>query len=219
MKLFFAAATFAQFAHSVDAFGSFPRLGAGSQWHAVHGKDRLFSTALNAGNVGLYFSSSTGNTEVVAGYIAEANGLRADEIGDANDADVQAHDAIIIGAPTWHTGEDTERSGTSWDEWLYSTLPGLDLKGTKIAVFGVGDQESYCDFYCDAAGELHDCFEAHGCKMGMGYTSTEGYNHAESKAERGGKFIGLMCDEDNQYDLSEDRAKNWVAQLKEEVFF
>ena len=28
----------------------------------------------------------------------------------------------------------------------------------------------------------------------------------------------LMCDEDNQYDLSEERAKKWVAQLKEEGF-
>lgn len=55
--------------------------------------------------------------------------------------------------------------------------------------------------------------------MGMGYTPTEGYNHVESKAERDGKFIGLMFDEDNQYDLSKERAKNWVAQLKEEGFF
>jgi hypothetical protein len=29
----------------------------------------------------------------------------------------------------------------------------------------------------------------------------------------------LMCDEDNQYDLSEDRAKAWVEQLKGEGFF
>ena len=75
------------------------------------------STALN-GNIGLYYSSSTGNTETVAGYIAEAAGLRADDIGDAKDADITGHDAIIIGAPTWHTGEDSERSGTSWDSWL-----------------------------------------------------------------------------------------------------
>ena len=40
-----------------------------------------------------------------------------------------------------------------------------------------------------------------------------------SKAEIDGKFCGLMLDEDNQYDLSEERAKAWVAQLKEEGFF
>jgi flavodoxin len=79
--------------------------------------------------------------------------------------------------------------------------------------------QQYMDNYCDAAGELYDVFEAQGCKM-FGLTdSTTGYEHQTSKADRAGKFVGLMCDEDNQYDLSEDRAKAWVAQLKEEGFF
>jgi len=175
------------------------------------------STALNA-DAGLYYSSTTGNTEVVAGYIAEAAGLEAEEIGDATNSDVEGHDALIVGAPTWHTGEDSERSGTTWDSWLYDTLPNLKVEGKKVAVFGVGDQQSYSDYYCDAAGELYDLFEAKGCKM-FGFTSTDGYEHQSSKAERDGKFIGLMCDEDNQYDLSEDRAKAWIAQLKDEGFF
>jgi len=175
------------------------------------------STALNA-NVGLYYSTQTGNTETVAGYIAEAAGLQIEDIGDADDDAVSGLDSIIVGAPTWHTDEETERSGTEWDTWLYETLPNLDLSGKKVAVFGVGDQASYGEYYADAAGELFDLFEAAGCKM-VGFTSTDGYEHAASKAERDGKFIGLMCDEDNQYDMSEDRSKAWVAQLKEEGFF
>jgi hypothetical protein len=43
-------------------------------------------------------------------------------------------------------------------------------------------------------------------------------NTVESKAVKDGKFCGLMCDEDNQYDMSDDRAKSWVAQLKDEGF-
>jgi len=174
------------------------------------------SSALNA--VGVYYSTSTGNTETVCGYIAEAVGTEDwADIGDAEDDDVTGADALIIGAPTWHTGADTERSGTTWDDWLYSTLPNLDLTGKKVAVFGVGDQASYSDNYCDAAGELYDLFEAKGCKM-YGLTPTDGYDHTESKAIRDDKFCGLMCDEDNQYDMSEDRAKAWIAQLKEEGF-
>jgi len=169
-------------------------------------------------SAGVYYSTSTGNTETVAGYIAEATGLNAEDIGDASDADIQGHDSLIVGAPTWHTGADEQRSGTSWDDWLYDTLPNLDLNGKKVAVFGVGDQESYSDNFCDAAGELYDLFNAKGCKI-FGLTSTDGYSHAESKAEVDGKFVGLMCDEDNQYDMSEDRAKAWVAQLKDEGFF
>lgn len=175
------------------------------------------SSALNAG-VGIYYSTATGNTETVAGYIAEAaGGLTIDDIGDAKDEEIQNLDAIIVGAPTWHTGEEEQRSGTSWDDWLYDTLPNIDLKGKKVAVFGCGDQESYSDNFCDAVGELHDLFSAAGCEM-FGATSTDGYDHADSKAIRGDKFCGLMCDEDNQYDLSEDRAVAWISQLKTEGF-
>mmetsp|Transcript_13457 Transcript_13457/g.24720 ORF Transcript_13457/g.24720 Transcript_13457/m.24720 type:complete len:207 (-) Transcript_13457:92-712(-) len=175
------------------------------------------ATALNA-KVGIYYSTQTGNTETVAGYISEAAGLEAVDIGDATDNEVLGLDSIIVGAPTWHTDCESERSGTSWDSWLYDNLPNIDVSGKNVAVFGVGDQESYNDYYCDAAGELYDLFEGAGCKM-MGFTSTDGYDHSSSKAERDGKFIGLMCDEDNQYDMSEDRAKAWVAQLKGEGFF
>ena len=175
------------------------------------------STALE--DVKIYYSTSTGNTETVAGYIAEAVGAGdAEDIGDAEDGDVTGADALIIGAPTWHTGADEQRSGTSWDDWLYDTLPNLDLDGKNVAIFGMGDQESYGDNYCDAAGELYDLFTAKGAKV-FGMTSTEGYTHTESKAIVDDKFVGCMFDEDNQYDLSEDRATSWVAQLKEEGCF
>jgi len=205
MKFFLAIAAAASLAEVSVAF-------APSASKPVHS-----STALNA-NVGLYYSTQTGNTETVAGYIAEAAGLEIEDIGDAEDDAVTALDSIIVGAPTWHTDEESERSGTEWDSWLYDTLPNLDLSGKNVAVFGVGDQASYGEYYADAAGELYDLFEAKGCKM-MGFTSTDGYEHTGSKAERDGKFIGLMCDEDNQYDMSEDRAKAWVEQLKGEGFF
>jgi len=61
-------------------------------------------------------------------------------------------------------------------------------------------------------------FVAKGAKI-YGMTSQEGYDHVESKAVYDDKFCGLMCDEDNQYDMSEDRAKAWVTQLKDEGFF
>jgi len=173
-------------------------------------------TSLDASVV--YYSTSTGNTETVGQYIADAASLSLEEIGDASEDEVKGFDSLIVGAPTWHTGADEQRSGTSWDDFLYDTLPNIDMTGKKVAVFGMGDQEGYGDNYCDAAGELYDLFSAAGCKM-FGLTSTEGYVHQDSKAERDGKFCGLMLDEDNQYDLSEERCNKWVEQLKEEGFF
>jgi len=187
-----------------------------SAWVSPKLSNSRLSTSLDAASI--WYSTSTGNTETIAGYIADASGASANDIGDASNDEITGSDALIVGAPTWHTGADEQRSGTSWDDWLYDTLPNLELEGKKVAIFGCGDQESYSDYYCDAAGELYDKFVEKGCKV-YGFTSTEGYNHADSKAQRDGKFIGLMCDEDNQYDLSEDRAKAWVAQLKEEGFF
>ena len=177
---------------------------------------RVSSTSIDA--VGVYYDSSTGNTETVAGYIGSAIGVDPEYIGDASDNDIKGADGLIVGAPTWHTGSDSERSGTQWDQWLYDTLPNMDLKDKKVAIFGCGDQESYSDYYCDAAGELYDCFLKAGCKV-YGMTSTEGYNHQASKAEVDGKFVGVMFDEDNQYDQSEERATKWVEQLKAEGFF
>merc|ERR1711937_308464 len=161
--------------------------------------------------------TSTGNTETVANYITEAIGVDAVDIGDAEDADITGADGLIIGAPTWHTGAEEQRSGTTWDDWLYDTLPNLDITGKKIAIFGVGDQQSYGDNYCDAAGELYDLFTAKGTKV-FGMTSQEGYDHTASKAVADDMFVGLMCDEDNQYDMSADRVTDWVKQLKEEGF-
>ena len=88
---------------------------------------------------GRYFSTTTGNTETAAGYIAAETGLDAVrscsartvegewlvsapagirglcsqvDIGDVSGDDIMACDSLIIGAPTWHTGADSERSGT-----------------------------------------------------------------------------------------------------------
>ena len=165
--------------------------------------------------VGLLYSTTTGNTETVAGYIGAETGLEMVDIGDLDGDGVAAFDGLIVGAPTWHTGADTERSGTAWDDFIYGDLTSLDLKGKKVAIFGVGDSAGYSDNFCDAMGELKECFEKQGAEI-IGSVSTDGYEYEESKSVQGGKFVGCAFDEDNQPDMSEDRAKAWVAQIKGE---
>jgi flavodoxin I len=170
-------------------------------------------------STGLYYSTSTGNTETVAEYIANAAGVEDwKDIADADDAEITGHDSIIVGAPTWHTGADSERSGTSWDEWLYNTLPNLDFSGKKVAIFGVGDSSGYGDNYCDATGELYDCFTGKGAKVFGNTPSDSGFDYTESKGVVDGKFVGVVFDEDNYGDESEARANAWVDQLKSEGF-
>jgi len=166
--------------------------------------------------VGVFFSTQTGNTETVAGMIGEAAGAEPTEIGEIDMDDLASadYDGLIVGCPTWNTGADEMRSGTSWDD-LLDDIKGVDLKGKPVAVFGCGDSGSYGDNFCDGIEELHDTFEAAGAKM-IGYVATEGYSHTESKSERDGKFLGLPLDQDNEDDQSEERVSNWISQLKKE---
>jgi len=164
--------------------------------------------------VGLFWGSQSGKTEEVAEMIAGDAGLEAKDIGDVSAGDLAGYDGLIVGTPTWNTGADEQRSGTAWDD-LLEEIRGTDLCGKPVAVFGTGDSVSYGDNYCDAIEELHSTFAAAGAKM-LGYVSSEGYEHSESKSEQDGKFLGLPLDQDNEDDKTEDRVKAWVAQLKSE---
>jgi flavodoxin I len=203
---------------------AFLLLGASAFVPRFGGPRDLTLAQLDLAKVGIFFGTSTGSTGAVADMIKEELGDDADGPFDIEtlEGSVQEnfgkYPALIVGTPTWNTGADTERSGTGWDEIYYSSMQELNLKGKKVAVFGLGDQESYSENYADATGELHDVFQNLGCQM-MGYTSQEGYEHDDSKAIRGDKFCGLLCDMVNQEELSEERVRNWVAQLQSEGFF
>jgi flavodoxin I len=165
--------------------------------------------------VGLFFGTQTGKTEDVAGKIGEAaGGLEAKDIGDAEASDLTGYDGLIVGAPTWHTGADEQRSGTAWDEYL-DEVKALDLCGKPVAVFGVGDSAGYGDNFCDAIEELHATFSAAGAKM-LGYVDASGYEHTDSKSVTDGKFLGLPLDEDNEDDKTEGRVNDWIKQLQSE---
>jgi len=164
--------------------------------------------------VGLFFGTQTGKTEEAAGAIATEAGVEAQAIDDIAAADLAGFDGLIVGAPTWHTGADEQRSGTGWDDYL-DEIRGLDLGGKPVAVFGTGDSAGYGDNFCDAIEELHSTFAAAGAKM-VGYTDASGYQHTESKSDQDGKFVGLPLDQDNEDDMTEDRVKKWVAQIKSE---
>ena len=49
--------------------------------------------------------------------------------------------------------------------FIYGDLTGLDLKGKKVAIFGLGDQGGYGDNFCDAMDELKTCFANQGAEI------------------------------------------------------
>ena len=61
---------------------------------------------------------------------------------------------------------------------------------------------------------LHEQVLAQGAQL-VGYWPNQGYEFAASKAltDDGSYFVGLSLDEDNQYNLSEDRIEQWCEQI------
>ena len=51
----------------------------------------------------------------------------------------------------------------------------------------------------------------------MFYTDNEFNELLISKAQIDDKFVGLVIDEDNQSDLTDERIKNWVNEIKEDI--
>ena len=48
----------------------------------------------------------------------------------------------------------------------------------------------------------------------MGKTSTDGYSFSDSKGADDGEFLGLVIDENNQSNLTDERIAAWVEKLK-----
>jgi flavodoxin I len=164
--------------------------------------------------IGLFYGTQTGNTQTAAEAIHQALGgddvVTLHDVADVELDDFAEYECLIIGCPTWNIGE----LQSDW-EGLFDELDDVDFSGKKVAYFGTGDQIGYADNFQDAIGILEEKISALGGTT-VGYCSTEGYDFSESKALRNGKFVGLALDDDNQSDLTDERIRTWVSQLKTE---
>ena len=123
--------------------------------------------------------------------------------------DWTTHDFYILGAPTWFDGECSQ----DWN-WYVKDEEGfgaIDFTNKTVAIYGLGDQEGYPDFYCDAIGILGKIVLHNGGEL-IGYSSTDGhkFNHSKGYDDDSGHFMGLALDEDNQPDQSHDRIQSWI---------
>jgi flavodoxin II len=165
--------------------------------------------------IGLFYGSTTGNTESVAELISEQIGFdrihRIDIAADGLES-LSEYEHLILGIPTWDFGELQE----DWAD-LWTLLENVDLKGKTCAVFGLGDQIGYGEWFLDAMGLLHDQVQEKGAIM-VGYWPVEGYDFEASKAltEDGTQFVGLGIDEDCQRSETQERVSAWCQQVLKE---
>lgn len=172
--------------------------------------------------IGIYFGTDTGRTRRVAKLIAQKLGERADAALNINRATLDqflAHDVLILGTPTYGEGELPGRSTglaqESWEEFL-PRLQGADMKGRRVALFGLGDQDKYSSEFVDAMIFLHDAVIACGARV-VGTWPVDGYTFKASQALLDGRFVGLAIDPINQAALTEARVDAWLRQLTTEL--
>ncbi len=165
--------------------------------------------------IGLFYGSTTGKTEEAATTIQDALGgdgvVTLHEISEANPGDFADYECVIIACPTWDIGG----LQADWEGFYEDDLDSIDFSGKKVAYFGTGDQVGYAENFQDAMGILEEKISGLGGTT-VGHWSTDGYEHESSKADKGGKFVGLALDEDNQSELTEERIQAWTTQLKSE---
>ena len=161
----------------------------------------------------IIYSFSTKKTGKIAEQIIEEFG--EDKLTTVNAEDITeelflSFDHLIMGVPTWFDGE----LPNYWDEFV-PALEDMDLKGKKIALFGLGDQKGYPENFLDGLGIMAEILEQQDATL-VGFTSNEGYEFESSRAQRDKKFSGLAIDFENQGSMNKERVVAWVGQLKNE---
>lgn len=130
-------------------------------------------------SVGIFYGSSTGNTEAAANQIQKELGENTVKIFDVTNAkaiDLEKFSNLILGSSTWGIGDLQD----DFEDFM-SELYSANLENKKVVIFGYGDQETYADSFVDAMGLLFEAIEKSGCEI-VGKTSTDGYKYVESKA-------------------------------------
>ena len=114
---------------------------------------------------------------------------------------------LIFGVSTWGIGDLQE----DWNIF-FPELSKADLKGKTIALFGLGDAESYPDTFVDGMGTIYEIIKDKGCTI-IGQVDAADYNFEDSKAVYEGSFIGLPLDEDNESNLTDSRIEKWLTKI------
>lgn len=163
--------------------------------------------------IALFYGSTTGHTEEAAETIRnllDDHQVLLFDLADEPLVHAESFSHLIFGIPTWDYGEPQGEWEDVWED-----VENLDLQGKRVALFGLGDQVGYGDWFQDAMGLLHDRLVAAGAQI-CGQWPAEGYDFSASRAltADGRQFVGLALDEDSQPELSAARLRDWCEALR-----
>lgn len=166
-------------------------------------------------SLAIIFGSTTGYTEELAYKIYDAFEGRAELPRDVHSTPVSRlleYQTLILGVPTWNHGQLQSDWAERSDE-----LQGQSFAGRQVAFFGSGDAKRYPEHFQDAMGLLWKRFESCGAEL-IGKWPTESYKFEESQGlVDDSHFVGLAFERHDSDEVIEQRIKDWVKQLTQEM--
>lgn len=156
----------------------------------------------------LFYGSQTGTTGGVADLIQKNLSDLVSEIKCiqfAEKEELAECDFLVLGGSTWGDGELT-------DDWL-DFFPQMDLisfAGKKVALFALGDQTGYSYNFASAMRILYNKVKERGAQVVACRVSKEGFQFDHSESLVDGHFVGLVVDEVNEPELTDQRVKVWA---------
>ncbi len=158
--------------------------------------------------IGIFYGSSVGNTRFVAEKLHDLiPHAELIAVENSDQSDIEKYDVLILGTSTWGVGSLQDDFET-----FVSTLLESDIKNKKVALFGLGDQYTYPDTFCNGMGKLYELIKNKGCSF-IGKWPSDSYDFSESIAVIDDHFVGLALDEDNEPDLTDYRLQEWIKTL------
>lgn len=163
--------------------------------------------------VGIFYGSTTGNTEIIANKIADQLNVPDQSVYNVANTDIKAiksYDVLLLGASTWGIGELQK----DWISFL-ELLKHQNLTGKTVAIFGTGDASTFSTSFCDAIGVIYRGLKNTGCKF-CGSVDASAYSFEASEASLGHRLAGLAIDDVNEPGLTDQRVEKWAIHLREE---
>lgn len=145
------------------------------------------------GKVMIVYATSSGNTKIMANYIAEGIKEEGYEVViidalAANPKELVNYDGFLLGSYSWDGLPDEILD-------IYDELPFLDLSGKKTAAFGSGDP--MYDVFCIAVDQIIEQLNECGAEVvmeGLKVELTPGGSDIDKCIEFGRKFAWKLKD-------------------------
>jgi len=167
--------------------------------------------------IGLFYGSDTGTTEEITNdIVAYFENIDTYEICDVSTANFDTYQHIILGLSTWYDGD----LQSDWERF-FEDFKTINFTNKKVAIYGLGDQIGYPEYFIDGVGILAKEVLKNGGKV-VGHWSSTSYRFTESRATVPNcvnLFYGLAIDEDNESSLTQKRIELWINKVKKEFCF